>query len=67
MGEAVIKIMITFIYYPRFVLRDVEPTGFNCPEQASTIGGGYSGRALTLIEEEKVGDYQQSPSIYKNP
>ena len=48
-------------YYPRFVLRDVELAGFNCPEQASTMGGGYSGRASALIEEENAGDYQQSP------
>ena len=47
-------------YYPRFVLRDVETTGFNCPKQASTMGGGYSGHALALIEEENAGHYQQT-------
>ena len=45
MGEAVIRIMKALNYYPRFVLRDVEPAGFNCPEQASTIGGGELGHA----------------------
>ena len=48
-------------YYPRFVLRDVEPAGFNCPEQASTMGGGYSGHASTLIEEEDTSFWERSP------
>ena len=54
MGETVIKIMITFIYYPRFVLRDVEPAGFNCPKQASTIGGGNLGHSWALLEGETL-------------
>ena len=48
-------------YYPRFVLRDVEPAGFKCPEQASTMGGGYSGHASALIEGENACDSQEPP------
>ena len=33
MVETVFRIMKALNYYPRFVLGDVEPTGFNCPEQ----------------------------------
>ena len=53
MVETVFRIMKALNYYPRFVLREVEPSSFNCPEQASTRGGGYSGRASALLEEEK--------------
>ena len=53
-------------YYPRFVLRDVEPAGFNCLEQASMMGGGYSGRASALIEEEDAGFWERSPDMRKS-
>ena len=53
-------------YYPRFVLRDVEPAGFNCPDQASTMGGGYSGCASALIEEEDAGFWERSPYMRKS-
>jgi len=53
-------------YYPRFVLRDVEVAGFNCPEQASMMGGGYSGHASALIEEEDAGFWERSPYMRKS-
>ena len=53
-------------YYPRFVLRDVELTRFNCPEQAITMGGGYSGCASAQIEEEDAGFWERSPYMRKS-
>ena len=53
-------------YYPRFVLRDVESAGFNCPEQATTMGGGYSGRVSALIEEEDAGFRERSTYMRKS-
>ena len=38
MVETVFRIMKALNYYPQFVLRDVEPAGFNCREQASMMG-----------------------------
>ena len=53
-------------YYPLFVLRDVESVGFNCHEQTSTMGGGYSGHASALIEEEDAGFWERSTYMRKS-
>ena len=50
MVETVFRIMKALNYYPRFVLREVEPASFNYPEQSSTRGGGYSGPAPAKME-----------------
>ena len=66
MVETVFRIMKALNYYPRFVLREVEPASFNYPEQSSTRGGGYSGHASALIEEEDAGFWERSPYMRRS-
>ena len=61
MVETVIKIMKAFNYFPRVVLRDVEPTVFNCLNKPITDGGGNLGHSQALIEEENEREYQRFP------